>query len=156
MELDTVARINAAGFSARTPTWQKRIRRPYRSGEILRTVTEPLFPSYIFLKQDDAFRADKFQTEKNWLTVFWGCRLITEEEMKKIDALADTLTAAQSRTAYSLPVRRGDMLQVIHGLMIGDRVKVLREAQEQLEVDFLDRPGWRPAWINRTSLGRAI
>jgi transcription antitermination factor NusG len=156
LEIETADRINSAGFVAYCPTWEKKSGHHRGTRHFFKTKREPLFPSYLFVQRDAAFSVDQFQTEKSWLTVFWGCRLISEDEMKKIRALATSLTEAQSRTIHMLPIKRGDMLQVIHGLMTGDRVKVLRTAQAQIEVAFLDKPGYRPAWINRSSLAKAI
>ena len=157
MELDTVARINSGGFIAHCPTYQKKYRAGRRSRIFLRTRIEPLFTGYIFVRADAAFRKDKFETSKVRLMVFRK-QLLSEDEMERIKMLAEQLTAAQDVRVQPIPIKRHEVLQIIHGDRMGDRVKAIEVLRERIKVEFLDRPEWqgRPAWINRTSLGRAV
>lgn len=157
MELDTVARINSGGFVAHCPTYQKKYRAGRRSRIFLRTRIEPLFTGYIFVRADAAFRKDKFETSKVRLMVFRKS-LLTEEQMTVINSTALELTMASHQSSAAFPIRPGEIMQILHGAMQGDHVEVLRARKDQILVSFKaeKRAGWRPAWINRTSLGRAI
>lgn len=155
MELDTVARINSGGFVAHCPTYQKKYRAGRRSRIFLRTRIEPLFTGYIFVRENAAFRKDNFENSKVRLMVFRKT-LLTEAQMTVINSTALELTMASQEFPMACPVKPGDILQILHGAMQGDDVEVLRARKDQVLVSFKRRAGWRPAWINRTSLGRAV
>lgn len=157
MELDTVARISQAGLIAHCPTFQKKYRTGRRARLFLRTRIEPLFTGYIFVRENAAFRKDNFETSKVRLMVFRKT-LLTEEQMTMINSTALELTLASEQLPGAFPIKPGDLMQILHGAMQGDHVEVLRARKDQILVSFKaeKRAGWRPAWINRTALGKAI
>lgn len=163
MELDTVARISQAGFVAHCPTFQKKYGPRRRGAHLFRTVDVPLFPSYILTDRDAALRIEKFVTPSVWLSVHWNS-LLTQDHVDFFEEVAKDMTNANGDLeAYRMAkmpkpakIDIGDIVQILHGAMQGDHVEVLRARKDQVLVDFKRRAGWRPAWINRTSLGRAV
>ena len=154
-EIETAARINSAGFIAHCPVYQKKYRATRRDKHFFKTRIEPLFPAYIFIRPDAAFRIDKFETSKARLSVFWKT-LLTDDVMAVINSTALDLTMAQSKTAGVLPIKRGDVMQILHGAMQGEPVEVLEARRERITVILKRFAGAFPITINASSLGRAV
>ena len=154
-EIETAARINSAGFIAHCPVYQKKYRTGLRARVFLRTKIEPLFPGYLFVRSDAAFTKDLFETSKVRLMVFRK-QLLTEQQMAVINSTALDLTLAQSKAGGVLPIKRGAVMQILHGAMQGDSVEVLEAKKDSLLIRWKERPGWRDVWINASSLGRAV
>ena len=155
MEIETANRINDGGFIAHCPTFQKKYGGRNGARHFLKLKIEPLFPSYIFVQRDDAFRKDLFETTKVKLIVFRK-QLLTDAQMTVINCTANDLTLAQSQSVRAIPIKRGDVMQILHGAMRGEPVDVLEARKARVLVGFKDRPGFRPVWINSSSLARAV
>ena len=154
-EIETASRINSAGFIAHCPVYQKKYRTGRRARVFLRTKIEPLFPGYLFVRSDAAFQKDFFETSKVRLMVFRK-QLLTEQQMAVINSTALDLTMAQSKTAGALPIKRGDVMQILHGAMQGEPVEVLEARRERITVVLKRFAGAFPITINASSLGRAV
>ena len=155
MELETVRRINSGGFVAHCPVYQKKYARRDRGRYLARIKIEPLFPGYIFVQRDDVFRKDAFETTKIKLMVFRKA-LLTDAQMSVINSTALGLTMAAQQITSAASIRRGDLLQLLHGAMQGEPVEALQVRKDQILIRWKERVGWRDAWINRTALGKAI
>ena len=155
MEIEIAERINSAGFTALCPTWIKKSGHHRGGKHFFRTRIEVLFPCYFFVAQDDAFRKEHFESSKAHLTVFRK-RLLTDEAMQMVQSTAMALTMAQSQTTHSLVIKRGDLMQILHGAMQGEPVEVLQARKDELLIRWKDKPGWRDAWVSRAALGKAI
>ena len=154
-EIETASRINSAGFVAHCPTYQKKYAR-HRGGRYFsRSLTVPLFPGYIFVSVDDAFRKDLFERANLRLMVFRK-NMISEGQMAVINSTALDLTLAQSKTHRVLPIKRGDVMQILHGAMQGEPVEVLEARREKITVILKRFAGAFPITINASSLGRAV
>lgn len=154
-ELDVTAKINGAGFVAHCPTYVKKIQRGRWSRQFIQTRVEVLFACYIFVGENSDFRPGDFESSKTRLTVLRK-GLITDEAMAMINSTANDLTMQQSKMTHSLVIKRGDLMQILHGAMQGEPVEVLQAKKDQLLVRWKDKPGWRDAWVSRAALGKAI
>lgn len=155
MEIETAARINSAGFVAHCPVFEKRIRCGRRGRGFMKLKTEPLFPGYIFVQRNDAFTKDLFETSKVKLMVFRKS-FVTDAQMSVINSTALDLTMAQSKTVQALKIKRGDVMQILHGAMQGEPVDVLEVRRETIKVVLKRFSGAVPVTINAGSLGRAV
>lgn len=154
-ELATVRRISEAGFEAHCPVYSKKYRVRGRAPNLFRIKSEPLFPTYVFLRPAPNFRREKFETTRVSIIRVRG-GFITDEQMTLINLTANELTMIQSKTTQSMVVRRGDVMQILHGAMQGEPVEVLQAKKDEILIRWRERAGWRDVWINRTALGKAI
>lgn len=154
-ELKTTERILSAGFNAHCPIYSKKYRTRRRAVNLFQMRNEPLFAGYIFIEPDAAFRKEKFETTKVHLLRVRG-GMISSDQMTVIQSTAMELTLAQSITTEGLVIKRGDVMQILHGAMQGDHVEILQARKEALLVRFKMRPEWKDAWVSRAALGKAI
>lgn len=155
MEIETAQRINSAGFNSYCPTWLKKIRRPNRGGVFFRSKIEPLFPSYIFIAEDAAFRKDEFETERLRLTVFHKV-LLTDAQLAEVRLIEMKVASEMMKTKVAFKVDVGDVMQIIEGLMMGEPVEVERVDRGRLLVHRKLQKDARPFWISRASVGKAV
>lgn len=156
MELETAQRISDAGFIASCPVWIKKCGHHRNGKHIFQTRVEVLFPRYFFVAQDDAFRKEKFETSKVRLTVFRK-RLLNDEAISMINSTALELTMAQSKVPHGIAIKRGDVMQILHGALQGEPVEILHVRKERVLIR-LKRAGFESASsveIGAESLGRA-
>ena len=154
-EIEIARRISEAGFIATCPTWVKKIGQRRRGEQFFSTRIEVLFPCYLFVAENFAFRPDQFESSKTRLTVLRK-GLLTDEAMSVIQSTAMELTMQQTKMTTSLVIKRGDLMQILHGAMQGEPVEVLQARKDQLLIRWKDKPGWRDAWVSRAALGKAI
>lgn len=154
-EQRTVARINSAGFVAHCPTFVARLRIRLRGEVMTRTKILPLFPTYGFIRPDAAFRKDIFEDSKTRI-VFLPNGYVSDGQMTVINSTALELTSAGVRGNDALKIKRGDLMQLLHGAMAGEPVEALEVRKAQILIGFKDKPGWQPVWVSRQSLGRAV
>lgn len=154
-EVKTVERISEAGFVAHCPVFQKKYRIRGRAPNLHRIKFEPLFAGYIFLKPAPNFRREKFETTRVSIARVRGGP-ITDAQMTLINATALELTMLQSKTTHGVEIRRGDVMQILHGAMAGEPVEALQVRKDQVMIRWKERAGWKDVWINRTALGKAI
>lgn len=155
-ELEITERINSAGFVAVCPTWIKKYGLRRRGQEFFSTRIEVLYPRYFFVAQNNDFRPEDFESSKTRLTVFRK-GLLTDEAMSVINSVALDLTMAQTKMTHSLAIKRGDMMQVLHGALQGEPVEVLQVRKERILIRF-KRAGleaFRQVEIGAESLGKA-
>lgn len=154
-EIETASRINSAGFIAHCPTYIRR-RRVWRHGKFsFQQETAALFPGYIFLLHVPSFRKEKFETMRVRLSIFFGATL-SEDHMEKINSTALEVAAQQAAGAQRVKIRAGEVMQIIHGVMMGEPVEVLRVSRDTVLVQLKRFAGARPVAINASSLGRAV
>lgn len=154
-EVKTVERINSGGFIAHCPVYSKKYRARWRGSNLMRVRSEPLFGGYIFVQHDAAFRKGKFETTQVMLGFIRG-GFISDAQMSVINSTAMELTLAQSKATVSLAIKRGDVMQILHGAMQGEPVEALQARKDQVLIRWKERIGWKDAWINRSSLGRVV
>lgn len=154
-EIEITQRINSAGFAAVCPTWIKKFGHHRGGRHFFQTRVEVLFPRYLFVAENIDFRKEEFESSKAHLTVFRK-RLLTDEAIQMVQSTAMQLTLAQSNMTHSLVIKRGDVMQILHGAMQGDHVEILQARKEALLVRFKMRPEWKDAWVSRAALGKAV
>lgn len=154
-ELKTTERILSAGFNATCPIYSKKYRVRLRGMNLFKLRNDPLFSGYIFIEPDEAFRKEKFETTRVHLQRVRG-GMISPAQMSVINSTAMELSLAQSQTTHSLVIKRGDLMQILHGAMQGEPVEVLQARKDELLIRWKDKPGWRDAWVSRAALGKAI
>jgi transcription antitermination factor NusG len=157
MEIETASRINSTGFIAHCPTYVKKIRHGRWAAEYFRTRVLPLFPTYIFIRPDDAFRKDIFEDSKTRL-YFLPNGFVTDDQMTGINAMANKLTLEGSRTVEPINFKPDEIVQVLHAAMAGKPVKVLEVLRKsgKLRVQLTEHPGSMPFVIDSTSVARAV
>lgn len=154
-ELNSAARISAAGFNAVCPVWTRKIRRAQRGGVFFRSKIEPLFRSYFFLQEDDAFEKSAFETQQVKLKVFRNV-LLTPAQMAEVKLIEMKVAAEQMKAKHGLSVEVGEVVQIINGVMTGEPVEVTRVGKGTVLVQLKRLTGSMPFWINTTSLGKAV
>ena len=156
-EIETVSRINSAGFIAHVPTFVKKYRRASRGPVFFRVKTEPMFPTYIFTRPDAAFRKDIFEDSRTRL-YFLPNGFVTDEQMTEINSMAMKLTLEGSRAVEPIVFKPGEAVQVLTAAMAGKQMKVLevRRKGGKLLVEFVDRPGSYPFVIDSGSVAKVV
>lgn len=155
-ELEVSKRISDAGFISTCPTWVKKYSVCRRGRHYPSTKIEVLYPRYLFVAENPNFRATDFESSKTRLTVFRK-GLLTDEAMTLIQLTANDLTMAQQKMTNSLTIKRGDVMQVLHGALQGEPVEVLQVRRERVLIRF-KRAGletFRQIEIGAESLGKA-
>ena len=155
-EIEIARRISDAGFISHCPTWVKKYSICRRGRHYPSTKIEVLYPRYLFIAENPNFRATDFESSKTRLTVFRN-RLLTDEAMAMINSVALDLTMAQTKLTHGLAIKRGDMMQILHGALQGEPVEVLQVRKERILIRFR-RAGletFRTIEIGAESLGKA-
>ena len=152
-EIETAARINNAGFIAHCPTYEEKFEQHRNGRHSFRLRTVPLFTRYFFIRVDDAFRKDEFETVTVRLTVIRK-RMITDAEMSMINLTALDLTNKQSKVVEPIKINKGDVMKIIDGITAGKIVKAIRVVGSEVEVEFEEYPG-RPVKVSADRLARA-
>ena len=156
-EIETVSRINSAGFIAHVPTYVKKYRRASRGPVFFRVKTEPLFPTYIFIRPDAAFWKDAFEDSKTRL-YFLPNGFVNDEQMAGINSMAMKLTLEGSRASEPIVFKPNEIVQVLHAAMAGKPVKILEVLRKRgkLVVQFTEHPGSHPFVIDSGSVAKAV
>ena len=154
-ELEITKRISDAGFISHCPTWVRKCGHHIGGRHFFKTRIEVLFPTYLFVAEDIGFRKEEFESSKTRLTVFRK-RLLTDEAMAMINSTANDLTAAQSKMTHSLTIKRGDVMQVLHGALQGEPVEVLQVRRDRILIRLKRVERFTQVEINASSLGKAI
>lgn len=157
MELETVRRINLGGFVALCPTWVKKSAHHRNGRHFFSSRVQVLFPTYIFLKPNAAFRRDIFEDSRTRL-YFLPNGWISDAQMTEINNMANKLTLEQSRTIEPVVFARGEAVQVLTAAMAGKQLKVLevRRKGSKLLVEFVERAGSYPFEVDSSSVTRAV
>lgn len=157
MEIETVRRINSAGFVAHCPTFIKKYRTTRKAGHFFKTRTEPLFSTYIFIKPDAAFRSDIFEDSRTRL-YFLPNGYVTNAQMTDINAMANKLTLEGSRTGEPIVFKPGEIVQALHAAMAGKPIMVLEVLRKggKLRVQLTEHPGSHSFVIDSGSVAKAV
>lgn len=156
MEIETVNRINSGGFVAHCPKYVVKVQRRRWSRAFTRTIILPLFPTYIFIRPDAAFRKDIFEDSKVRLC-FLPHGFVTDDQMTGINLMANTLTVEGSRAMQPIIFKPDEIVQVLHAAMAGKPVKVLevRRKGTKLLVEFTEHRSL-PFEIDASSVAKAV
>ena len=148
-------RIAKAGYATVCPQYMERLR-PSRGRVWVRaSVIRPLFPTYIFVRHDPDFRPAKFETTRIRLQVFRS-RLVTDAEMTLINEVAMERSVSDARGKVRQPIKRGDVMELLHGILRGEPVDVLHVRKERIIVQLRRKPSAVPIEVRADSLGALV
>ncbi len=153
-ELEITQRISDAGFIAVCPTWVRRSTRSRNGKHLISTKIEVLFPRYLFVAENNDFRPERFESSKTRLTVFRK-RLLTDEALSMIQSTALDLTMAQQKVTHGIAIKRGDMMQILHGALQGEPVEVLQVRKDRILIRLKRLERFTSVEIGAESLGKA-
>lgn len=151
-EFTVADRIAKAGFASVCPQYMERLKPSGRRLWVRASVIRPLFPTYIFVRHDPDFRPAKFETTKIRLQVFRS-RLVTDAEMTLINKVAMERSVSDARGVTRQPIKRGDVMELLHGILRGEAVDVLHVRKERIIVQLRRQPNAVPIEVRADSLG---
>ena len=127
-EFAVAAAITAAEFISYCPAYTERRRRGRFSNGQFIEIQRPLFPCYLFVRPDDKFQREKFETSKIKLQVLRS-QLVSDDV---IDAVKATAEDAGKVATITKQIEPGAFVTLIRGVLRGERAEVIRRKGQQV------------------------
>jgi transcription antitermination factor NusG len=127
-EFAVAAAITAAEFISYCPAYTEHRRHGRFTNRKIVQIQRPLFPCYLFVRPDDKFQREKFETSRIKLQVIRSA-LVSDDVIDAVRATAEDAGKVATVTKLIAP---GAFVTLIRGVLRGERAEVIRRKGQQV------------------------